>query len=102
MQQDFETFYSTTSDRTPAYHDDPSTSAPSSVSRIVESAKPLSERILDRLGLFKKITDEDYLNMMKAKRDNVLVQVRALEAQIAEERAQKAEEMKREMTVPKS
>jgi hypothetical protein len=102
MQQDFEAFYSTTSDRTPAYHDDPSISALPSVPRIVESAKPFSERILDRLGLFKKITDEDYLSMMKAKRDNVLVQVRALEAQIAEERAQKAEEMKREITVPKS
>jgi hypothetical protein len=57
-----------------------------------EPVKPLSERIFDRLGLFKKISDEDYLRMMKAKRDSYLSQIRNLEEYIAREKEQKARE----------
>jgi hypothetical protein len=57
-----------------------------------EPVKPLSERIFDRLGLFKKISDEDYLRMMKAKRDSCLAQIRNLEEHIAQEKEQKERE----------
>lgn len=54
-----------------------------------EPKQPLSERILDRMGLFGKISDEEYLEMMKKKRDGYLVRMEHLRHQLEAEKAEK-------------
>jgi hypothetical protein len=47
--------------------------------------RPWAERVLDRIWMFKRLSDEDYLEMLKKKREHALVQIRQLEEVIVME-----------------
>jgi hypothetical protein len=52
--------------------------------------KPVSERIFDKLGgLFSKISDDQYLEMLKQKRDGYLARIEQLKAQLEAEEEEK-------------
>jgi hypothetical protein len=53
---------------------------------VATESKPWSERVLDRFGMFNRITDEQYLHMLKTKRSRILDQIYRLEATIEKEK----------------
>lgn len=61
-------------------------SAEDSLPVVDTEAKPWSERVLDRFGMFNRITDEQFLHMLKTKRSRIVDQIHRLEATIEKEK----------------